>query len=514
MERGFEIWRKAVRSGGPSLIVAEAGSNHNRSLELAHRLIDEAARAQADAIKFQSFEAQHLYPRSAGTSDYLGLETPIYDIIEAMELPVEWLEELKNHSHEVGLAFLTSPFHEGAVDQLAGVVDAFKVASYELTHEPLLRAVARKGLPVILSTGASDLEECRRALEVLREAGCRDVVVLQCTASYPTPPEAANVRALVSLREAFGVLTGLSDHTREPTAAPMAAAALGAVMIEKHFTLDRGMSGPDHAFAVEPDEMARLVVGVRRIEAVLGSGDKRVHVVEQELRAFARRALFTTHDIAAGERFSAANVAVLRAGKLQHGLPPSEWERVLGAASTRDLAAETPLLDEHVGDCPVSTGQQAILALRPARAEDRDVLLEWANDPETRAVSFRGATIGPEEHRVWFDKALSASDRRLLVVEERSLPVGLIRLDFAFGDRATAEVSINMAPGARGRGLGRQVLDLAKRMAAESGTRTLVALIRPENGRSIRAFVAAGFAESGESAVAGVRAKRYLVALD
>lgn len=348
MTGSFEINGKTVGPGEPVFIIAEAGSNHNRKLEWAHRLIDVAIRAKADAVKFQTFEAKRLYPKNAGRSDYLGVETPIYEIIEAMEMPSEWLPQLRDHVHEGGLAFLSTPFHEEAVELLDPYVDAFKMASYELTHDPLLRAVAARGKPVLLSTGACDIDDVRHAAAVLKDAGCPNLVLLQCTAAYPTPPDAANVRALVTLREELGLMTGLSDHTRDPTAAPMAATSLGAVAIEKHFTLSNELDGPDHAFAVEPDELVRLVQGVRRTEAVLGTGVKNVQPVEEELHAFARRSIFTTSVVRRGERFSRSNIDVLRAGKLGHGLAPGELERVLGSVASRDIPAEAPLADSDL----------------------------------------------------------------------------------------------------------------------------------------------------------------------
>lgn len=343
MQASVRIHGKSIGAGQPAFVIAEAGSNHNGSLDIAHRLVDVAARAGADAIKFQTFEAKHLYPRGAGRSDYLGVETPIFDLIEAMEMPPAWLGELAAHAHDAGLAFLSSPFHEEAVELLAPHVDAFKIASYELTHEPLLEHVAARGGAVLLSTGAADLDEARRAVDVLARCGCEELILLQCTAAYPAPLEAINVRAMTTLARELGVPAGLSDHSRDPTAAPMAAAALGAAVIEKHFTLSNALPGPDHAFAVEPDELRRLVEGVRRVEAALGSGIKAVHPVEHELRAFARRSVFTIRPVAGGEAFSRDNVAVLRNGKLGAGLAPAELGRVLAATAARDLAAETPL---------------------------------------------------------------------------------------------------------------------------------------------------------------------------
>lgn len=339
----LEIRGKPVGLDAPVFIIGEAGSNHNGRLETAHELIDVAARAGVDAVKFQTFRAERLYPRSAGTSDYLGSETPIFDIIRSLEMPEEWLGELRDHAWSSDLAFLSTPFHVEAVDLLDRYVDAFKVASYELTHDPLLEAVAARGKPVILSTGAVELSEVRHAVGVLNEKDCVGLVLLQCTAAYPTPLESANVRALVTLRETLDVLSGLSDHTRDPTAAPMAATALGAAVIEKHFTLSNRMTGPDHAYALEPEELKRMVGAVRRVEAVLGDGVKRVQPVEEELRHFAQRSIFTTRDVQRGDRFDTGNVDVLRHGKRERGLPPKELARVMASRAARDLEAETPL---------------------------------------------------------------------------------------------------------------------------------------------------------------------------
>jgi sialic acid synthase SpsE len=344
----IEIHGKKVGLDQPVYVIAEAGSNHNGNLETALALIDVAADAGADAVKFQTFTAKRLYPKSAGTSDYLGDSRSIYDIIEAMQMPAAWLAKLCGRAHERGIAFISSPFHEEAVDVLAPFVDAFKIASYELTHVPLLERVARAGKPILISSGAATFEEVREAVRALRAANTRALVVLQCTARYPAPLDTANVRAVATLREKLEVLTGLSDHTRDPTAAPMAAAALGAVVIEKHFTLSNRLPGPDHAFAVEPHELARLVEGVRRVEQVLGSGEKVVQPVEEELRQFARRSIFTTCRVGKGEAFSRDNVDVLRHGKLGSGLAPAELTRVLGAVAARDLAPETPLQESDL----------------------------------------------------------------------------------------------------------------------------------------------------------------------
>lgn len=339
---------KTIGIGEPVFIVAEAGSNHNGDLDTAISLIDVAAEAKADAVKFQTFKAQRLYTRNAGTSDYLGSTTPIFDIIQAMEMPDEWLPTLAEHAHDSGLAFISTPFHEEAVAHLEPFVDAYKIASYELTHVPLLREVGRTGKPVIFSTGAGTLDEARTASKELQAAGCHELIALQCTAAYPAPPETANVRIVETLARELDLLSGLSDHTRDPTAAPMAATALGAVVIEKHFTLSNRLPGPDHAFAVEPDELTRLVQAVRRTEAVLGSGEKLIQNEEQELYTFARRSVFAIRDIRAGEPFTRDNVDVLRNGKLGPGLTPAELDRVLQSVAKRDLTTQCPLQESDI----------------------------------------------------------------------------------------------------------------------------------------------------------------------
>ena len=348
MKQQFKIRGQILGDGAPVFIIAEAGSNHLGSLETALGLIDVAAAAEVDAVKFQTFKAERLYAKGAGSSDYLGDSRSINDIIKAMEMPESWLPILRDAAHAKGMGFLSTPFHLEAVGVLEPLVDAFKIASYELSHHPLLRRVAQSGKPVIMSTGAHTAEEVAQAVEVLRDAGCEALVLLQCTAAYPAPPESMNVRALTTLREQFGVPSGLSDHSRDPVAAPMAATALGAAVIEKHFTLSNHLPGPDHAYALEPHELERLVRRVRETELLLGSGDKVVQSAETELRDFARRCLFTTRAVASGEAFTKANVDVLRTGKLARGLDPGAYERVLGARATQDLEASRPLQRAHV----------------------------------------------------------------------------------------------------------------------------------------------------------------------
>lgn len=329
-------------------MIAEAGSNHNGDRELALRLVDAAAESGADAVKFQLFRADRLYPRGAGAADYLADERDIVDIVGALELPVDWLPALADRCAGRGIDFLVTAFDEASADAIDPYVHAYKLASYELTHHPLVRHIAAKGKPMLMSTGASNLDEVAAAVDVARAAGAANITLLQCTAAYPANLGAMNVGAIVTIRERFGVDVGLSDHSADPVIAPVAAVALGATVIEKHFTLDRELPGPDHRFALEPGGLATMVEAIRAATVAVGDGSKNVHSDEEELRSFARRTIFSTRRIAAGETLDEANIAVLRSGKLGFGLPPERYTSLLGRTVSTDIPADELILETHL----------------------------------------------------------------------------------------------------------------------------------------------------------------------
>lgn len=337
------IGDRVVGEGEPCFIIAEAGSNHNGSLEHAKKLIAVAAEAGVDAVKFQTFRASKLYPQSAGNCNYLGISKPIYDIISELEMPYEWIPELADYCHQHNVIFLSSVFDEQSADRLDPFTPAYKIASYEMTHWPLVRYMAEKGKPVIVSTGTADLTEVAETVAYFRQTGNDQLILLQCTASYPAPLVSLNVRAVKTLKEEFDLPVGLSDHSRDPLVGPLAAVALGASVIEKHFTISNDLPGPDHRFALEPAELRTMVEKIRGLEAALGSGEKTVNRVELELRAFARRSIFATRDIEAGEKLLAENIAVLRCGQLQAGLEPKFYHEILNRRATRRILAETAL---------------------------------------------------------------------------------------------------------------------------------------------------------------------------
>jgi N-acetylneuraminate synthase len=334
--------------GQSCYVIAEAGSNHDRDLDTAYALIDVAVDAGADAVKFQLFRAGKLYPRSAGEADYLEARKSIYEIIADLQVPDDWIEKLARRCRERGIDFLCTPFDEEAADLLEPHVPAFKIASYEMTHLPLVRHCARKRKPLIVSTGTAELREVQETVAAIRAEANDEIVLLQCTASYPAPLDSANVRALVTLRETCGVPAGLSDHTSDPIVAPVVAVALGAVVIEKHFTLGRDRAGPDHKYAIEPGELKAMIRAIRGAEAALGSGRKELLDVERELHAFARRSIFAARAIAEGETFSRDNVVVLRCGRHAAGLQPAALDRLLDRKARRAIAADTPIRDEDV----------------------------------------------------------------------------------------------------------------------------------------------------------------------
>jgi N-acetylneuraminate synthase len=426
----ISIGDRRVGPGSPVYFIAEAGSNHDRNLDQAKRLIDVAADAGADAVKFQAFKADSLYPKRAGQSAYLKDSRSIYDVIRDLEMPLDWIPVLATFCAERGLHFLCTPFDCQSADALDVHVPAFKIASYDMTNTPLLQHVARKGKPLIVSTGTANLDEVREMIAAVAAVGDAGLVVLQCTAKYPAPLEALNVRTVASMAE-LGVLTGFSDHSREPLPGVLAAVAQGAVVIEKHFTLSNALPGPDHAYALEPHELKDLVAKVRQVEAALGSGEKRVHPEEQELRAFARRTIFTSRSMAAGERLRRRDLSVLRCGSVPYGLHPKEYFRLFGRVVIRALDLETTLRFEDVGGLRLDDGD---LSLRLIEKRDAAQLLAWRARPEW-AGPFFGSISPAADSQASFEKAALRSDRIEFLVEGAGAgplgAVGVSDIDFA-----------------------------------------------------------------------------------
>ncbi|HTL46688.1 MAG TPA: N-acetylneuraminate synthase [Verrucomicrobiae bacterium] len=335
-----KIGAREVGDGQSVFVIAEAGSNHNRDFNQAKKLIDVAAQAGADAVKFQTFSAETLYSKKTPSMSYLtkgGLlkegET-VFDLLKKNELPREWQKDLAAYCREKGVIFLSTPFDLKAVDELEKLnVPAYKIASYEITHLPLLEHAAKTGKPMIVSTGMADLTDIEQALDVIYATGNRQVILLHCAINYPPKFEDVHLRAMKTMREAFQVPVGFSDHTTG-IAVDLAAAALGACAIEKHYTTDRKLPGPDHPFAIEPQELKAMVQGIREVEKALGSPVKRRTAAEEEMYKLGRRSLVAARKISKGTQITREMIEVKRPG---FGIPTKEMHAIVGRTAKVDI---------------------------------------------------------------------------------------------------------------------------------------------------------------------------------
>lgn len=332
-----EIGGRRIGRGEPPLIVAEAGVNHDGSAELALRLVDAAAAAGADAVKFQTFSAEAMVTASAPQAGYQRERAPAasqLEMLRRLQLPGSAWAALRDRARERGILFLSTPFDLGSLRLLVELgVPAIKIGSGDLTNLVLLRAAAAHRLPILLSTGMATLAEVDAAVADLRHHGDPPLVLLQCTSAYPAPPGDANLRAIVTLRERFGVPVGYSDHTTG-IATATAAVTLGAAVIEKHLTLDASLAGPDHAASLEPSAFAEMVAAIRAVHAALGDGVKAARPGEEEVRRVARRSLVTARAVAAGETLGAADLDALRPAG---GISPLRLDEVIGRRAARSL---------------------------------------------------------------------------------------------------------------------------------------------------------------------------------
>lgn len=346
---GLELaqWRRPV-------VIAEIGSNHDRSLSKAHDLIDMSADAGADAVKFQLFRAVDLYPRNVGTVELPGGPRDFHQVLLDNELPPSWLPELTGRARSRGLRFLATPFSVDAVEALvAAGVDAIKIASPEITYLGLIEAAAGTGRPLVISTGMASLSDIDLAVRTAEDAGAASIALLHCVTAYPTPLHETNARVVESLAAMFGHPSGLSDHSTDPLPAPLAATVAGACVVEKHVTLSRTSPGPDHAFALEPRDFAAMcdavhaigelpseerlgaatdMVGASALTAALGRATKRLAPSEAELAACDQRTIRASHTLPAGHRITVSDVEILRGERnLRPGLHPRHLPLVLGS---------------------------------------------------------------------------------------------------------------------------------------------------------------------------------------
>jgi pseudaminic acid synthase len=339
---------RRIGQGSPPYVIAELSGNHNHDIGRAYAIMEAAARAGADAVKLQTYTADTLTIDCDRPDfvlrDGLWAGRKLYELYQEAHTPWAWHEALFAKGRELGLAVFSTPFDDTAVDFLEGLgAPAYKIASFELVHLPLLRKVAATGKPVILSTGMADLAEMTEAVETLGTAGCRELVLLHCISAYPAPACDANLRTIADLAQRFALPVGLSDHTLG-VGVPIAAVALGAVAIEKHVTLARADGGPDSAFSLEPDELATLVEGTRVAWEAIGTANYE-RAASEAGNAIFRRSVYAVRDIAPGEILSADTIRIIRPG---NGLAPRHFDELIGKRARVAIARGTALQWELV----------------------------------------------------------------------------------------------------------------------------------------------------------------------
>ncbi len=334
-----QIGNHMIGPGNSCFIIAEAGVNHNGDIKLAHQLIDTAIKAGANAVKFQSFITEELVTAKTLKAEYqiktTGGNSGQYQMLKSLEMSAGNHAELKDHCDQTCIFYLCTPYDNISVDMLDKIdISAFKIAATDTTNIPFLRYIASKGRPVILSTGMSDLGQVECAVTLLNNSGLKDkIVILQCTSEYPVPIDEINLRAITTMQHAFGCPVGFSDHTEGSDAGPWSV-AIGSCVVEKHFTLDRNMAGPDHRASLEPDEFSDMVKKIRQIERSLGDGLKRIMPSEQKNKLLMQKSLVARKTIKAGEAITPDSLTCKRPGT---GLSPAFYDQVVGKKTDRDI---------------------------------------------------------------------------------------------------------------------------------------------------------------------------------
>lgn len=338
-----EIGGKLVGSGHPTFIIAEAGSNHDNDLDQAIRLIDVAADAGCDAVKFQIFRAEEMAARTSdpvATLNSFGRTETLFELYKRLEIPRGWLATLQAHAAKRGILIFATPFDRAAVDLMVELgMPAIKMASFELPDLPLLKYCARTGLPIIISTGIAGLGEVEEAVRAMEEEGNGKIIILHCNSAYPTEFADVHLRSMETLRQAFGYPVGYSDHTLGITV-PIAVATLGGNVIEKHFTVDNTLPGPDHKFALPPAQLRAMVDGMRAAEAALGSSHKVVTASSSVTKKIAGRSMFAARDLEPGHVITTEDIVILRPGT---GLHPRFLPVILGRSVKKAVASNEPI---------------------------------------------------------------------------------------------------------------------------------------------------------------------------
>jgi len=344
----------SLNNSNHTFVIAEAGSNwkcgsYEDDLRQGMELIKLASQAGADAVKFQTYKPESVYVKGAGKSQYLsktGINEDIYQIFSKFSMPYKMIPELSECCKKNNILFMSTPFSVEDANQIDPYVQIHKIASYEINHVRLIESIVSKKKPIILSTGASTLEEIDFAVNLLRKNGKRNFALMQCTAKYPAPIDSMNLSVIPMLKSKYNVPVGLSDHSIDPMIAPLMAIGLGATIIEKHFTLDKNLNGPDHQFALDPNELRLMIKTIRTADKTKGSSKKKILDVEKELRQFATRSLQATRDIKKGEILvGGENFDVLRPGNRNRGLDAKFLDVVNGKRAKKNVSIGDGIVD-------------------------------------------------------------------------------------------------------------------------------------------------------------------------
>ena len=333
----IKIGNKLIGKGTPCFIIAEAGVNHNGNINLAKRLIDVAKEAGVDAVKFQTFKAENLVTETAEVADYqkknIGKKETQLKMLKKLELREEDFFELRKYCNKKQIIFLSTPHTENAVDFLEPLVPAYKIGSGDLTNIPFLEKIAKKRKPIILSTGMANLKEVRGAVKTIKKTRNNKIILLHCTVSYPCPLEEVNLRAIQTLKKEFNLLVGYSDHTLG-ILVPIMAVTLGARVIEKHFTLDKNLPGPDHKASIGPEELKKMVMAIRNAEKVLGSSIKKPTKSEEKIKKVGRKSIVAKVDIPKGTKIIQDMLIIKRPGT---GIEPRHINMIVGRKTKKDI---------------------------------------------------------------------------------------------------------------------------------------------------------------------------------
>jgi N-acetylneuraminate synthase/N,N'-diacetyllegionaminate synthase len=323
----IKIGNKLINESKSCFIIAEIGVNHNGSLKLAKRLVDEAKRSGADAVKFQVFKVENL----------VMVRTKEHEMLKKLELPYSYFEELKKYCEKRKIIFLATPHNDDAIDFLESLVPAYKIGSGDLTNSPFLEKVAKKKKPIILSTGMANLKEVKEAVKTIKRAGNNKIILLHCTTSYPCPLEDVNLRAMLTLKKEFNLPVGYSDHTLG-ILVPIIAVAMGAKVIEKHFTLSKNLPGPDHKASLEPKEFKEMVKAIRDVEKALGSGIKKPTKNEEKIKKIVRKSIIAKINIPAGSKITKEMLIIKRPGT---GIEPKYINKIIGKIAKREIKKDS-----------------------------------------------------------------------------------------------------------------------------------------------------------------------------